>query len=430
MTHAAKLIELLSGSGADSGFSRVYGKKSDVLQQQKQRYLRLVQQFQKDFPADQEIYLFSAPGRTEVGGNHTDHNAGRVLAAAVNLDVAAVVSRTDDSIITVHSEGYAPLKVDTHQLHVVETEKNSSAALIRGVCARLSQLGMKVGGFNASMVSDVPKGSGLSSSAAYEVLIGTILSGLYNGGGVDPVMVAQIGQYAENIYFGKPCGLMDQTTSSVGGFVTIDFKDAALPVVHKVDYDFSASKYALVVIETGGDHADLTDDYASIRQEMGSVARFLGGQVLREFTEAQLLAALPAMRGKVTDRAILRAFHFFEDDQRVVKEVQALEANDFARFLELVNESGRSSWMQLQNSYSTRNPTQQGVALAQAVSEKYLKGVGAWRVHGGGFAGTVQVFVLEDKMNGFIHHMEAVFGKGSCYPLSIRPVGAVQIELD
>lgn len=308
-------------------------------------------------------------------------------------------------------------------------ERYTSSALIRGISARLAALRYKIGGFRACLVSDVPKGSGLSSSAAYEVMIATILNHFYNQGAIDPVEIAVISQYAENIYFGKPSGLMDQTTCSVGGFVTIDFKDAAQPLVHKVDYDFSRSGYNLVIVETGGDHADLNDDYAALAGEMKSVAREMGGNVLRQTSKEQVLANLAHLRGKVNDRALLRAFHFFDDDQRVVDEVALLEAGQFEAFLKLVIASGRSSCLLNQNCYSTRNPTEQGISLALALSEVLLGDRGAWRVHGGGFAGTIQAFVPRDLASAYVEKMKGIFGQESVYPISIRAAGSIRVNL-
>lgn len=407
----------------------LYGHQSQVLSKMSDRWLALCDQFLEKFPDTHEAALFSTPGRTEVGGNHTDHNAGKVLAAAVDLDLIAVAGPTDDGWITVFSQGYPKVEVDTRDLVMQEAERNTTAALIRGICARMSEMGYQVGGFNACMSSSVPKGSGLSSSAAFEVGIVTILNTLYNNGKIDPVTNAIISQYAENNYFGKPCGLMDQTTCAVGGFVTIDFQDAAAPLVHKVDFDFASSGYALVILETGGDHADLTEDYASITRDMRAVAKALGGVVLRDVSKEQVIDALPALHKQVNDRALLRAFHFFDDNRRVEQQVQALEAGDFGRFLHLVNESGQSSWMQLQNNYSTRHPEQQGVALAQALTRNYLGEQGACRVHGGGFAGTIQVLLPVEKQNGYVQWMESIFGGGSCYPIMVRSAGSVHVDL-
>lgn len=428
MPNLEPLLQAIESAVAARALIELYGENVDTLAQQRQRYQNLLGQFQAVFPDTLEAAFFSAPGRTEVGGNHTDHNAGRVLAAAVDLDLIAVAGPAHHGVIRIDSEGYPQVTVNLNNLEVVEAEKNTSAALIRGVCARLKALGYEIGGFNACMTSAVPKGSGLSSSAAYEVMLVTILSHLYNHGRIDPVSAAQIGQYAENVYFGKPSGLMDQTTSAVGGFVTIDFKDPKEPVVNKVKYDFRQSGYALVIVETGGDHADLTEDYAGVAQEMRSVAEAMGGHVLRDFSREELLARLPELHGKVSDRALMRAFHFYDDDARVAEQVAALESGQFGRFLELVVESGRSSWMQLQNCYSPRKPLEQGVALAQTLTADLLGKSGAWRVHGGGFAGTIQVFVPQERVAGYVEKMEAVFGQGACYPISIRSAGAVKVD--
>jgi galactokinase len=414
---------------SDYKLSLLYGSQPDHLFHMRRRWKKIIEEYQTRFPAGSDVRLYSTPGRTEVGGNHTDHNAGRVLAASVDLDQIAVAGRTDNGIVTVYSEGYPKVVVDTSQLDSQEEERFSTAALIRGICARMKELGYQVGGFNACISSEVPKGSGLSSSAAFEVQIGTIMSDLFNDGKLDPVQNAIISQYAENVYFGKPCGLMDQTTCSVGGFVTIDFRDAAKPIVHKVPFDFSSSGFALVIVETGGDHAGLTDEYANVTGEMKMVARALGGKVLRDSSKQELLNALPALKQEVNDRAILRALHFFDDDQRVVDEVAALETGQFQRFLELVTESGRSSWMLLQNCYSTRNPQQQGITLALAITSNFLNGKGACRIHGGGFAGTIQAFVPSEMVEGYVHLMEAIFGNGACYPVMIRSIGSTRFDL-
>jgi len=389
----------------------------------------LIGHFQRAFPEAQEVSVFSTPGRTEVGGNHTDHNAGRVLAAAVDLDVLAVAAPAQDRRIIVYSEGYPKVEIDLANLEMQAEERYTSSALIRGISARMATLGHQIGGFRAYLTSDVPKGSGLSSSAAYEVMIATILNHLYNAGKIDPVEIAVISQYAENNYFGKPSGLMDQTTCSVGGFVTIDFKDAAHPLVHKLNYDFNQSGYALVIVETGGDHADLNEDYAALAGEMKSVARELGGSVLRQTSKEQVVANLGRLRGAVNDRAILRAFHFFDDDQRVVEQVALLEKGQFETFLKLVVASGRSSWMLNQNCYSSRNPTEQGITLAMAISEVLLGERGAWRVHGGGFAGTIQAFVPREQAADYVEKMKAIFGGTAVYPISIRGAGSIRVDL-
>jgi galactokinase len=419
------LIEVIQSGGADAALALLYGDAT--LPRQRARYAGLLEQLDAVAPGCREVAFFSAPGRTEVGGNHTDHNGGRVLAAAVNLDAIAAAAQRNDDVIHLRSEGYGESSIDTRRLSVVEEERGTVPALLRGVCAGLAARGWQIGGFDACVTSDVLKGSGLSSSAAFEVLAGSILNGLYNGGNVDPLAVAQIGQYAENVYFGKPCGLMDQTASSLGGFVTIDFRDAARPVVQRVAFDFAGSGHALVIVDTGGDHADLTPDYAAVRGEMQAVATVLGGQVLRDVSEEQVLANIPRLRTQAGDRAILRALHFFEDDRRVAAQAEALEAGRLDRFLELVRESGRSSWMLLQNCYPPGSARVQGVTLALALSERLMRGRGAWRVHGGGFAGTIQAFVPHDLLPAYLVEMRSVFGSDACHELSVRQAGAVRV---
>lgn len=410
--------------------SRLYGRQRDV-RSITCRLEKLADKFAAAFPDEEQASLFSTPGRTEVGGNHTDHNHGRVLAAAVDLDVIAAASPRADGQIIIHSEGYPVLRIDTRQLEKDPEERYTSTALVRGTCARFAQMGLEIGGFSAVILSDVPRGSGLSSSAAYEVMIGTILNHFYNRGSVDPVRIAQIAQFAENNYFGKPCGLMDQTTCSVGGFVTIDFGDPASPLVAKVQTEFEHSGLSLVIVETGGDHADLNEEYASVAGEMRAVARVLGGEVLADVREDELFKKLPEVRARTNDRAILRALHFFNDNRRVTAQVEALQHEDYRRFLSLVIESGRSSWMLNQNCFSTRKPTDQGIPLALALSEKLLAGGagGAWRVHGGGFAGTIQAFVPREELAGYLSEMRRVFGEQACYPVSIRSQGSVRLPI-
>lgn len=396
--------------------------------QYRERLLSAVANFEKRFGTERSISIFSAPGRTEVGGNHTDHQRGRVLAASVNLDIIAIVAANDDNQVQVKSEGYSPDTLDTTNLEVHEKEFNTSRALIRGIISRFTQLGYRVGGFDAYTTSDVLSGSGLSSSAAFEVLIGTIVNALYCDGRESALKIAQIGQYAENVYFGKPCGLMDQAASSIGGFITIDFKDNDSPKVERIHFDLSKSGYALCIIDTKSDHADLTPDYAAIPSEMKAVAAFFGKEVLSEVAEDAFFTNLAKVREKAGDRAVLRAIHFFAENARVLKEVAALRNNDFEEFKKLIIESGYSSYMYLQNVFSPSHVQEQGVSLTLALCQKFLgdKG-GAYRVHGGGFAGTVQSFVPVDYLNEFTNQMEAVLGKESCHTLSIRPVGGTQI---
>lgn len=370
---------------------------------------------------------FSAPGRSEICGNHTDHNRGKVMAAAVNLDVIAAVEPTDDGTVTVKSVGHEENRVNISELSALEFEKNTSTALVRGVLAGFRARGYKIGGFNAYTQSDVLKGSGLSSSAAFEVLIGTILSGLYNGGEVSPVEIAKTAQFAENAYFGKPSGLMDQMASSVGGFTKIDFEDPEKPLIEAVSLDLEAHGHSLCIVDTKGSHADLTPDYAAIPAEMKAAAAFFGKDCLRGVSKAEIIANLPALREKVGDRAVLRALHFADENARVDSLAEAIKSGDFAAFLSVIDRSGESSYKYLQNVYSCAHPEEQGVSLAIYLAKSLLDGEGAARVHGGGFAGTVQAFVPKHKLEGFISGMEGVFGEGSCHVLNVRPFGGVEV---
>ena len=405
--------------------SEVYGSAEATFQQL--RYLKLAESFEKDFSENADLRFFSAPGRTEVGGNHTDHNNGKVLAAAINLDAVAAVSRRDDGIICVNSEGYPSISVDTSDLKVKNDEAGKSNALIRGICARFKQLGYKYGGFNASVTSRVLSGSGLSSSAAYEVLIGTILNYLYNDGKISAVEIAQISQYAENVYFKKPCGLMDQTACSVGGFVQIDFENTDKPVINKVDFDIAKHGYNLCIVDTGGDHADLTDDYAAIRLEMNSVAEYFSKSVLRQVSEKDVFECMGEIRKKTGDRAIERAIHFYNENKRVDRLATALATGDFEAFKATIIESGKSSYMYNQNCFTLSNPNSQPVALALCLTEELLKGKGAYRVHGGGFAGTIQAFVPVEETDNYVSSMKKVFGENSCYILKVRSHGGCEI---
>ena len=372
---------------------------------------------------------FSAPGRTEIGGNHTDHQRGRVLAAAVNLDTVAAVRVNGTDTIRILSQGYPLCEVDVKELTPRADEINTTPALIRGVAARFAQLGCEVRGFDAYCESTVLPGSGLSSSAAYEVLIGTIVNHLFFEGKVSQAEVAQIGQYAENVFFGKPCGLMDQTASAVGNLVTIDFFDKEHPVIQPVNFDFSACGHALCIIDTRASHADLTDEYAAIPNEIKAVCAHFGKEVLSQIDEAEFYAAIPALRKSCGDRAVLRAVHFYQDNARVPRQVAALEAGDFAAFLKLVKQSGHSSYMYLQNVIPAGYKEHQDVAIALALCEHYLQGKGAYRVHGGGFAGTVQAFVPFEILEDFRVGIDSVLGEGACHVLSIRPQGGVEMEV-
>ncbi|MDY4222286.1 MAG: galactokinase family protein [Candidatus Faecousia sp.] len=381
--------------------------------------------FRKTFGTAPQRY-FSAPGRTEIGGNHTDHQRGRVLAAAVNLDTLAAVRLNGTGTIRILSEGYPMSVVELSSLEPKPEEVNTTPALIRGVAARFSQLGCRVEGFDAYCVSTVLPGSGLSSSAAYEVLIGTIVNHLFFDSRVSQAEVAQIGQYAENVFFGKPCGLMDQTASAVGNLVSIDFFDKDKPVITPVDFDFSACGHALCIIDTRASHADLTDEYAAIPMEMKKVCAHFGKEVLTQIDETDFYAAIPALRKECGDRAVMRCIHFYQDNARVPKQVAALREGNFGEFLRLISESGRSSWMYLQNVVPAGYKAHQDVAVSLALCEHYLQGRGAFRVHGGGFAGTVQAFVPFDLLDAFRSGMDTVLGEGACHVLSIRPQGGVE----
>ncbi|MBP3656686.1 MAG: galactokinase [Clostridia bacterium] len=410
-----------------SRIETLYGGGEQVLRAQQARYGKLVERFEARFGAPQgEIYFFSAPGRTEIGGNHTDHNNGRCLAAAVNLDTVAFVEKTEDNVIVVDSEGFPPITVQIDDLKIIEAEFGTTRSLIRGTAGVMRDMGYAVGGFRATVSSSVLRGSGLSSSAAFEVLIGAIMDGLYNGFVVDAKIRAIIAQKVENIYFGKPCGLLDQMASSVGGMVTMDFRTAD-PQVEAIACDFAAQGYALCVVNTGGDHGDLTDDYAAIRKEMEAVAAQFGKRVLREVDPEAFEANIPAVRAAVGDRPVLRAMHFFDDNARVVEQVAAIRNGDLATFFDAVKRSGDSSWKLLQNVYA--RPNQQQMSMGIELSRRFLKGDGAQRVHGGGFAGTIQAYVPMERLDAYVAMIESVFGEGSCCVLRVRPEGAVMMPI-
>lgn len=407
----------------DEALRNLYG---DALDAQKQKYLALASAFEGAFGESDSAVFFSAPGRSEIGGNHTDHQLGRVLAATVTVDTRAVVAPRSDNIVRIHSQGYTPLCVSLDQLAPNAAEENASEALVRGIAERFTQTGRKVGGFDAVSASDVPKGSGLSSSAAFSILVCTIFSELYNDGEISPVEQALASKYAENRHFGKPSGLMDQLACAVGGFVAIDFEQPEEPKIEKIDCDLAALGYDICIVNCGGNHADLTHEYAAVTKEMGDVARFFGKTVLREVDEAVFYASLGQLRKAVSDRALLRAMHFFGDNARVPLQAEALKRKDIETFRQLMNESGRSSFMLLQNVCPT-DATERGLALALALSERMLEGKGAWRVHGGGFAGTILALVPLDLMAAYQAQMERVFGQGCCYRFAVRPVGGIKI---
>lgn len=419
-----QLLKAIQEGKLDSKLLQYYGMEQ--VNPQTQRSLNLIGQYQQLF-GEGECGLFSAPGRTEVGGNHTDHQHGRVLAASVNMDAMAVAGKIDGEILIV-SEGFKIKPVSIHDLEIHEEEMNTSEALIRGVLAGFVKSGYKIGGFQAVANSTVLKGSGISSSAAFEVLVGTILSHLYNEGTVSSIEIAKIGQRAENHYFGKPSGLMDQMSCSVGGFVAIDFCDPKQPLVQQVDFDFASSGVSLCLIDTKGDHAHLSDEYGLMPQEMKLIAQHFGKSVLRDVSPEEFFANIKAVRENCkNDRAVLRAIHYFEEDARVPLEVAALQENNLKRFFELVKESGRSSYMYLQNVFSCQDIRHQELAVALALSEKTLGHEGAWRVHGGGLAGTIQAFVPNDRLQEYRRVMDQCFGEGSCHVLTIRPVGGARL---
>ena len=406
---------------------KLYVTDQQVIAKQIKRFQHLEDGFRNHF-GEADLHYFSTPGRIEISGNHTDHNHGMVLAASIDLDTIAVAAKTCENEIVLYSEGYdGPFVVKLVDLEAKEQEKGTTIALIRGIAARIKELGGTIGGLNICLSSSVLPGSGLSSSASFEVLIGTVLNCLYNGHRYSPEELAAIGQYAENKYFGKPCGLMDQMACAVGGIIFIDFKDPVKPKVQKVKFDFSKENYCVLVVHTGGNHADLTDDYAAIPAEMKAIAKDMGGNVLREICREQFFKELPELRRKHGDRAILRSLHFIRENDRVAEQVGALESGEFSRFLNLVEASGNSSVELLQNIYTTKNVKEQGITLALALTEKYLAEIhaGACRVHGGGFAGTILVFLPVGQVDKYVAEIEHVFGEGCVKVLSFRPYGTL-----
>ena len=391
------------------------------------RFRRLLDGLTETFGPQTAAAVFSAPGRSEIGGNHTDHQHGRVLAGSVDLDIIAAVAPNNKNVIRIQSEGFPMDVVELDDLEIREEEKNTSQAIIRGIAAWFKGQGCALEGFDAYTTSSVLKGSGLSSSAAFEVLVGSVINSLFFEDRCTPVQIAQIGQYAENVYFGKPSGLLDQMGCSVGGMVTIDFKDNANPVVERLDFDFASAGHALCIIDSGADHADLTDEYAAVTMELKEICAHFGKNVLREVPEEEFYAALPVLRRKAGDRAVLRAVHVYDENRRVEGQVAALRQNDFQTFLALIRASGLSSWRYLQNVVPAGYTHHQEVAFALAMAERLLDGRGACRVHGGGFAGTVQAFVPLDMLDGFKAEMERILGGGSCHVLTVRPVGGVRL---
>ena len=430
MNQYAEMIRQLKTPAIMKRLTQLYGQRNGMLVEQTTRYVCALKRHEELINRSAPVYMVSAPGRTEIGGNHTDHNHGKVLAAAVNLDTLAAVSKREDMTVRVFSDGYDPLELTLDELSKKADEEGTTASLVRGVAARLHELGYRIGGFDAIVTSMVRGGSGLSSSAAFEVMICAVFDVLYNGWTIDAKLRAQISQYAENAYFGKPCGLMDQMASSVGGLTFIDFKDET-PKVTEIAYDFAAQGMALVVVNTGGSHDDLVPDYAAIPKEMQAVAQCFGEKSLRRVRPEQFLRNVPmireALQDKNPDRSILRAAHYFAENKRVDAEVEALKQNDLEMFLTLVNQSGISSFTLLQNVFS--KPDRQELSLALMLAESKLRGKGAWRVHGGGFAGTTLNFVPQNDLQAFVRDMEAVFGERCCNVLDIRPEGAAYVAL-
>ncbi len=423
---AFELIEFLLDGALDDILLRLYGE--DVLDVQRARYLAAAEHFVSLYGEDREVALFSVPGRSELSGNHTDHNFGKVLAASVDLDMIAVASPRSDAVIRLKSQGFSEDIVEIDASLVPNPALfGTSSALIAGICAGFSARGYRVGGFDAYTTSCVPKGSGLSSSAVFENMIGTILNEFYCGN-VSLVELAKISQFAEREFFGKPCGLMDQLACALGGAVAIDFASSTDPEIEKIDLDLDEKGYRLCIVNTGGNHADLTDDYAAVPAEMKAVADALGKTVLREVSREEFLSSLASLREDLGDRALLRAMHFFAENERVEHQKSLLLAGRFDEFLSEVIASGRSSFCYLQNVYSSKNPSEQGISLALCLAESLLASRGgAWRVHGGGFAGTVQAYVPVRMLGTFCKQMEEVFGEGACTVLRIRSESAFRI---
>lgn len=417
-------LKRISNGCLDSLFAELY--TSENVDFQKKRYINAVERFSELYPERDDIHIYSASGRTEITGNHTDHQHGCVIAGAVNLDTIGIASFHNENTVRIQSEGYDEISVALNDLGIHEN-KNNSSEIVRGICAKFAGMGVKINGFDMYTTSDVLSGSGISSSASFETLVATAINCFYNNGQADAVEIAKIGQFAENVYFGKKSGLMDQLVCSVGGFVFIDFKNIENPYIEKVNADLSETGYKLIITDTKGSHSDLTDDYVTVRSEMESVAKYFGKNVLREVDEKIFWESIPDIRKKISDRSVLRAVHFFDDSRRAEEEKNALSENRFEDFIRLVNDSGNSSMNLLQNLYSCKNPCEQAIPLAIMAGKRILGGRGAVRVHGGGFAGTVQAFVPCELVNSYITEMNRIFGDNSCSVLTIRPVGSIEI---
>lgn len=420
-----EMLVHINDGGLDARFLKLYG---GFATQTRERYSELVTRFATKFGDMEGVKLFSAPGRTEVGGNHTDHQNGRVLAAAVSLDAIAAVAPNGENVIRLQSKGFNMVEVNLEQLDMVAEEANTSRALVRGIAAKITDLGYTVKGFNAYTTTKVLQGSGLSSSAAFEVLVGAIINNLSCGNELTSLRIAQIAQYAENVYYGKPCGLMDQAACATGGFIAIDFKNKLTPEITPVSFDLTKHGYKLLIVNTRGSHGDLGDDYAAIPDEMGQVAQAFGKHLLREVSPSTFYDNVATLRDKVSDRAILRAMHFFWDNDRVLRQVDALQKGDITAFLSEVRKSGMSSMICLQNIYSAKNPCKQSITLALAMTDRFVTDKGACRVHGGGFAGTIQAYIPTDSVFDYIKAMNELFGDGCCFALTVRDVGVTVVE--
>ena len=421
--NTTQIKEKILNGKFDKDFELLYGECEHA----RERYLGIVEEFEKLYGERENIRFFAAPGRTEIGGNHTDHQHGEVLAASINQDVIAIVKKADDNLLRIVSDNQPMITIDVSDLGKNENEEGTTLSIIKGVLAGMKNQDYNIGGFQAYLTSDVLIGAGLSSSAAFETIIGTILSGLYNNMQIAPVDIAIIGQYAENVYFGKPCGLMDQMACSVGSLVHIDFAEPDTPAVTRVEFDFDKQGYSLCITDTKGSHADLTSDYAAVPAEMKQVAAYFGKDYLCEITKEDLLSNIKEIRKQTNDRAVLRAIHFFEENERVQQEVNALQSGNFQRFLNTVRTSGDSSFKYLQNVYTNHDVAHQNVSVALAISDTLLKENGVSRVHGGGFAGTIQAFVQNTMVNEYQKAMDEIFGEAACNVLKIRKYGGMKV---
>ncbi|WP_295158309.1 galactokinase family protein [uncultured Brachyspira sp.] len=420
MYNISQLKKLLKENGMDQKFSLIYGGDKKSILEAYNRLDDTIKHFES-IEKTEEVYLFSASGRTELSGNHTDHNNGYVLTASINLDKLAAVSKRDDKKIIVYTDySNNPDIIDIDDLNINKNEYGKSSALVRGVCAAIKNKGGNIGGCTVSLNNKVLIGSGLSSSASFESLIGEIQNALYNDDKISKADIAKIGQYAENIYFGKPCGLMDQMGCSIGGIISIDLENNDNPIIEKVEYDFESNGYALMIVDVKGDHSGLTNEYAAIREEMNAIAKYFGKKVCREINKQELIENASKLRTEIGDRAVMRAYHFLEENERVINQIKALKNNDISTYIKLMNESGLSSFMYLQNCYSITSSKNMGIALGLTLTKDFLKGEGACRVHGGGFAGTIQALMPINTVEEYKKYMDSIFGEGSTVKIRVR----------